>query len=169
MSQSELRIEGARVNNLKNLSVAFPHGDLVVITGVSGSGKTTLVKRILFPAMEKAISGISDRPGAHKQISGNPDMIKQVEMIDQNPIGKSSRSNPVTYIKAWDGVRDLYSDQPLSKIRGYLPKHFSFNVDGGRCDACKGEGEQTVEMQFLADVHLTCESCGGKKFKEEVL
>jgi len=164
-----IRIEDARENNLKHLDVDFPLGIFTVVSGVSGSGKTTLVKRILFPAMEKAISGISDRPGAHKQISGNPDMIKQVEMIDQNPIGKSSRSNPVTYIKAWDGVRDLYSDQPLSKIRGYLPKHFSFNVDGGRCDACKGEGEQTVEMQFLADVHLTCESCGGKKFKEEVL
>jgi excinuclease ABC subunit A len=164
-----IRIEDAHENNLKHLDVDFPLGIFTVVSGVSGSGKTTLVKRILFPAMEKIICGVSDRPGAHKQISGNPDMIKQVEMIDQNPIGKSSRSNPVTYIKAWDGVRDLYSDQPLSKIRGYLPKHFSFNVDGGRCDACKGEGEQTVEMQFLADVHLTCESCGGKKFKEEVL
>jgi len=164
-----IRVEDAHENNLKHIDVDFPLGIFTVVSGVSGSGKTTLVKRILFPAMEKSICGISDRPGAHKQISGNPELIKQVEMIDQNPIGKSSRSNPVTYIKAWDGVRDLYSSQPLSKIRGYLPKHFSFNVDGGRCDACKGEGEQTVEMQFLADVHLTCESCGGKKFKEEVL
>ena len=115
------------------------------------------------------MTGLSDKAGAHKGISGDVDQIQHIEMIDQNPIGKSSRSNPVTYIKAWDSVRDLYSSQNLSKIRGYLPKHFSFNVDGGRCDLCKGEGEQTVEMQFLADVHLVCESCGGKKFKEDVL
>ena len=154
---------------MQNIDVEFPLGILTVISGVSGSGKTTLVKKILFPAIEKNITGISDKPGAHKSISGDINLIKQIEMIDQNPIGKSSRSNPVTYVKAWDAVRELFSSQPLSKIRGYLPKHFSFNVDGGRCDACKGEGEQTVEMQFLADVHLTCESCGGKKFKEEVL
>jgi excinuclease ABC subunit A len=139
------------------------------VSGVSGSGKTTLVKKILYPALEKHITGVGDRPGLHSKISGAIDAIKQVEMVDQNPIGKSSRSNPVTYIKAWDSVRELYSSQPLSKIRGYQPKHFSFNVDGGRCDTCKGEGEQVVEMQFLADVRLTCESCNGKKFKEEVL
>lgn len=167
--QNSISIIGATENNLQNIDVEFPLGILTVISGVSGSGKTTLVKKILFPAIEKNITGISDKPGAHKSISGNIELIKQIEMIDQNPIGKSSRSNPVTYIKAWDAVRELFSSQPLSKIRGYLPKHFSFNVDGGRCDACKGEGEQTVEMQFLADVHLTCESCGGKKFKEEVL
>lgn len=164
-----IRIEGATENNLKDIDVEFPLGIFTVVSGVSGSGKTTLVKRILYPAMQKLITGIADRPGAHRKLSGQTQKIAQVEMVDQNPIGKSSRSNPVTYIKAWDGVRDLYSDQPLSKIRGYQPKHFSFNVDGGRCDACKGEGEQTVEMQFLADVHLTCESCGGKKFKEDVL
>ena len=164
-----ISVLGATENNLLNIDVEFPLGVFTVVSGVSGSGKTTLIKKILFPALEKNITGISDRPGMHKGISGDIDQIKQVEMIDQNPIGKSSRSNPVTYIKAWDGVRDLFSSQSLSKIRGYLPKHFSFNVDGGRCDACKGEGEQTVEMQFLADVHLTCESCGGKKFKEEVL
>jgi excinuclease ABC subunit A len=164
-----IKIEGAIENNLKDISVEFPLGVLTVISGVSGSGKTTLVKKILFPAIEKNITGISERAGQHKGISGAIDMIKHIEMIDQNPIGKSSRSNPVTYIKAWDCIRDLYSSQNLSKIRGYQPKHFSFNVDGGRCDLCKGEGEQTVEMQFLADVHLTCESCGGKKFKEDVL
>lgn len=164
-----ISVLGATENNLLNIDVEFPLGVFTVVSGVSGSGKTTLIKKILFPALEKNITGISDRPGMHKAISGNIHQIQQVEMIDQNPIGKSSRSNPVTYIKAWDGVRDLFSSQSLSKIRGYLPKHFSFNVDGGRCDACKGEGEQTVEMQFLADVHLTCESCEGKKFKEEVL
>jgi excinuclease ABC subunit A len=140
-----------------------------VVSGVSGSGKTTLVKQILYPALQKLKGEFADKVGAHKTISGNGEEITQVEMVDQNPIGKSSRSNPVTYIKAWDEVRDLFARQPLSKIRGYQPKHFSFNVDGGRCDTCKGEGEQVVEMQFLADVHLTCESCGGKRFKEEVL
>ena len=162
-------VEGATENNLKNIDVAFPLGIFTVVSGVSGSGKTTLVKKILYPALQKKITGVSDRPGMHKQLSGETDLIAQVEMIDQNPIGKSSRSNPVTYIKAWDSVRDLFASQPLSKIRGFQPKHFSFNVDGGRCDTCKGEGEQIVEMQFLADVHLICESCNGKKFKDEVL
>lgn len=164
-----IRIEGATEHNLKNIDVDFPLGVFTVVSGVSGSGKTTLVRKILYPVMQKMITGIADRPGAHRNISGDAELIGQVEMIDQHPIGKSSRSNPVTYIKAWDAVRDLYASQALSKIRGYLPKHFSFNVDGGRCDACKGEGEQTVEMQFLADVHLSCESCAGKRFKEEVL
>lgn len=167
--KNSITVEGATENNLKNINAEFPLGVFTVVSGVSGSGKTTLVKRILYPALLKQITGIADRPGAHRRISGAISEISQVEMVDQNPIGKSSRSNPVTYIKAWDGVRDLYASQPLSKIRGFQPKHFSFNVDGGRCDSCKGEGEQTVEMQFLADVHLTCESCGGKKFKEEVL
>jgi len=111
----------------------------------------------------------ADKVGMHRAITGDVDLVTQIEMVDQNPIGKSSRSNPVTYIKAYDEIRELYSDQPLSKLRGFQPKHFSFNVDGGRCDTCKGEGEQVVEMQFLADVHLTCEICGGKRFKEEVL
>ncbi|NBO49421.1 MAG: excinuclease ABC subunit A [Chitinophagia bacterium] len=169
-SKNFIKIERASENNLKNIDVAFPLGIFTVVSGVSGSGKTTLIKKILFPALEKHLTGTSsEKAGQHKSISGKLDLIQQVEMVDQNPIGKSSRSNPVTYIKAWDSVRDLFSSQPLSKIRGYQPKHFSFNVDGGRCDACKGEGEQLVEMQFLADVHLTCESCHGKRFKEDVL
>ena len=168
-SKQHISIKGAAENNLKLVDVDFPLGIFTVVCGVSGSGKTTLVKKILYPALTKHISGVGDRPGLFSEITGALDTIKQVEMVDQNPIGKSSRSNPVTYIKAWDSVRDLFSSQPLSKIRGYLPKHFSFNVDGGRCDTCKGEGEQIVEMQFLADVRLTCESCNGKKFKDEVL
>ena len=164
-----ITIEGARQNNLQNITVEFPLNVLCVVSGVSGSGKTTLVKQILYPALQKLKGEGIDKPGMHKALKGDMDSIAQVEMIDQNPIGKSSRSNPVTYIKAYDEIRELYSKQPLSKMRGFLPKHFSFNVDGGRCDACKGEGEQIVEMQFLADVHLTCEVCGGKRFKEEVL
>ena len=165
----KLKIEGARQNNLKNIDVEFPLNILCAVSGVSGSGKTTLVKQILYPALRKLKGEIGDKAGSYKDISGDIDYISQVEMIDQNPIGKSSRSNPVTYIKAYDEIRELYAKQPLSKMRGFLPKHFSFNVDGGRCDTCKGEGEQVVEMQFLADVHLTCEVCGGKRFKEEVL
>lgn len=164
-----IKVEGARQHNLKNITVEFPLNVLCVVSGVSGSGKTTLVKNILYPALSKLKGEFGDKAGMHKQISGDVDSIAQIEMIDQNPIGKSSRSNPVTYIKAYDEIRDVYSNQPLSKIRGFQPKHFSFNVDGGRCDACKGEGEQIVEMQFLADVHLTCEVCGGKRFKDEVL
>ena len=162
-------VEGARQNNLQNITVKFPLQTLCVISGVSGSGKTTLVKQILYPALQKYKGEPADKVGLHSKLIGDIDSISQIELIDQNPIGKSSRSNPVTYIKAYDGIRDLYSKQPLSKMRGFMPKHFSFNVDGGRCDTCKGEGEQVVEMQFLADVHLTCESCGGKRFKEEVL
>ncbi len=165
-----ITVEEARQNNLKNISVEFPLNVLCVVSGVSGSGKTTLVKQILFPALQKLKGEFGgDKVGLHKSLTGDVDYITQVEMVDQNPIGKSSRSNPVTYIKAYDEIRDLYSKQPLSKMRGFQPKHFSFNVDGGRCDTCKGEGEQIVEMQFLADVHLTCEVCGGKRFKEEVL
>ena len=162
-------IEGARQHNLKDITVEFPLNVLCVVSGVSGSGKTTLVKQILYPALKKLKGEVADKIGFHKSIRGEVDDIAQVEMVDQNPIGKSSRSNPVTYIKAYDEIRELFSKQPLSKMRGFLPKHFSFNVDGGRCDTCKGEGEQVVEMQFLADVHLTCEICGGKRFKEEVL
>jgi len=162
-------VEGARQNNLKNITVEFPLNVFNVICGVSGSGKTTLVKQILYPALKKLKGEFGDKIGHHKQISGDIASIGQIEMVDQNPIGKSSRSNPVTYIKAYDEIRNLFAHQPLSKMRGFQPKHFSFNVDGGRCDTCKGEGEQIVEMQFLADVHLVCESCGGKRFKEEVL
>jgi excinuclease ABC subunit A len=162
-------VEGAKQNNLKNITVEFPLNIFCVVSGVSGSGKTTLIKQILYPALQKLKDEGTDKPGLFKKLSGDIDSIAQVEMVDQNPIGKSSRSNPVTYIKAYDEIRTLYSKQPLSKMRGFEPKHFSFNVDGGRCDACKGEGEQLVEMQFLADVHLTCDVCHGKKFKEEVL
>ncbi|HYE53431.1 MAG TPA: excinuclease ABC subunit UvrA, partial [Chitinophagaceae bacterium] len=162
-------VEEARQHNLKNITVEFPLNVLCVVSGVSGSGKTTLVKQILYPALKKLKGEFVDKVGMHKTISGDIDHISQIEMVDQNPIGKSSRSNPVTYIKAYDDIRDLFSKQPLAKMRGFQAKHFSFNVDGGRCDACKGEGEQVVEMQFLADVHLVCEVCGGKRFKEEVL
>ena len=164
-----ISVLGARQNNLKAIDVDFPLHTLCVVTGVSGSGKTTLVKQILYPALQKIKGEFSEKVGLHKAVTGDIESISQIEMVDQNPIGKSSRSNPVTYIKAYDEIRDLFAKQPLSKIRGFQAKHFSFNVDGGRCDACKGEGEQVVEMQFLADVHLTCEVCGGKRFKEEVL
>ncbi|MES2851030.1 MAG: excinuclease ABC subunit UvrA [Bacteroidota bacterium] len=164
-----IKVEGARQNNLKNISVEFPLNVLCVVSGVSGSGKTTLVKQILYPALQKIKGEGVDKAGIHKAVTGDVEVVSQIEMVDQNPIGKSSRSNPVTYIKAYDEIRELFSKQPLSKIRGFQPKHFSFNVEGGRCDTCSGEGEQIVEMQFLADVHLTCEVCGGKKFKEEVL
>ncbi len=164
-----ITVENARQNNLKDITVTFPLNTLCVVSGVSGSGKTTLVKQVLVPALRKMKGEFAEKVGLHKTISGDVDDISQVEMVDQNPIGKSSRSNPITYIKAYDLIRDLYAQQPLSRTRGFQPKHFSFNVDGGRCDTCKGEGEQVVEMQFLADVHLTCESCGGKRFKEEVL
>ncbi|NLR65405.1 excinuclease ABC subunit UvrA [Chitinophaga varians] len=164
-----ITLEGCRQHNLKDITVDFPLEVFTVVTGVSGSGKTTLVKQILYPALMKLKGEFAERVGYHKALKGAVDEITQIEMVDQNPIGKSSRSNPVTYIKAYDEIRDLYAKQPLSKMRGFQPKHFSFNVDGGRCDACKGEGEVIVEMQFLADVHLTCESCGGKRFKDEVL
>ncbi|MEA3424678.1 MAG: excinuclease ABC subunit UvrA [Bacteroidota bacterium] len=164
-----ITVENARQNNLKDITVEFPLNTLCVVSGVSGSGKTTLVKQVLVPALRKLKGEFSEKVGLHKNIAGDVDYISQIELVDQNPIGKSSRSNPITYIKAYDPIRDLFSRQPLAKTRGFQPKHFSFNVDGGRCDTCKGEGEQIVEMQFLADVHLTCESCGGKRFKEEVL
>jgi excinuclease ABC subunit A len=142
---------------------------LTVITGVSGSGKSTLVKKILFPAMQKKLEGIGDKAGQFSEIRGSFSHIKHIEYVDQNPIGRSSRSNPVTYIKAYDDIRDLYAKEKLSKIRGYLPKHFSFNVDGGRCETCKGDGSINVEMVFMADVELPCETCGGKRFKKEIL
>lgn len=164
-----LTIKGAAQHNLKGIDVQFPLHLLCVVSGVSGSGKTTLVKQILYPALQKLKGVHADKVGTHAALEGDWEKLSAIEMIDQNPIGKSSRSNPVTYIKAYDAIRDLFAEQPLSKLRGFQPRHFSFNVDGGRCDTCKGEGEQIVEMQFLADVHLTCESCNGKRFKEEVL
>ncbi len=165
----EITIENCRQNNLKDISVSFPLNVLCVVTGVSGSGKTTLVKQTLYPALMKHFGESADRPGLFRKLSGDLDNIAQVELVDQNPIGKSSRSNPVTYIKAYDEIRKLYARQAISKARGFAEKHFSFNTDGGRCDTCKGEGEVIVEMQFLADVHLQCESCKGKRFKPEVL
>ncbi len=168
-SNNSIDIIGARENNLKNIDVSFPLNTLTVITGVSGSGKSTLVKNILYPSMQKKLIGYGDKIGQHTEVKGSFESIKHVEFIDQNPIGRSSRSNPVTYIKAYDDIRALYSNQKLSKIRNYKPKHFSFNVEGGRCEVCKGEGEVTIEMQFMADVHLECETCNGKRFKKEVL
>ncbi|MFM7710119.1 MAG: excinuclease ABC subunit UvrA [Ferruginibacter sp.] len=164
-----LHINGATANNLKSIDVAIPLQVICAVSGVSGSGKSTLVGDILYPALLQKLGDYSIRPGQHNAIDGDWHLVQRVEWINQHPIGRSSRSNPVTYIKAYDEIRDLFSRQPLSKMRGYQPKHFSFNVDGGRCDACKGEGEQIVEMQFLADVHLPCEACGGKRFKEEIL
>ncbi|WP_138434094.1 excinuclease ABC subunit UvrA [Winogradskyella algicola] len=168
-SKYHIDIVGARENNLKNIDVTFPLEMLTVITGVSGSGKSTLVKKILFPSIQKKLTGFSDKAGQFSEMKGNFSNIKHVEFVDQNPIGRSSRSNPVTYVKAYDDIRALYASQKLSKIRNYKAKHFSFNVDGGRCETCKGEGEVTIEMQFMADVHLTCDTCGGKRFKKEVL
>jgi len=164
-----ITIEGCREHNLKDITVSFPLNKLCVVTGVSGSGKTTLVKQTLYPALQKYLKQSFEQPGLYSGLSGDLKEIAQVEMVNQNPIGKSSRSNPVTYIKAYDEIRNLFADQKMSEIRGFQPKHFSFNVDGGRCDTCKGEGEVIVEMQFLADVHLVCESCKGKRFKDEVL
>jgi excinuclease ABC subunit A len=166
---SFIEIVGARENNLQNVTVKFPLEVLTVITGVSGSGKSTLVKKILFPAMQKKLDGVGDKAGQFSDIQGFYSKIKHIEYVDQNPIGRSSRSNPVTYIKAYDDIRDLFAKEKLSKIRGYQPKHFSFNVDGGRCETCKGEGAINVEMVFMADVQLPCETCKGKRFKKEVL
>ncbi|MEM6699479.1 MAG: excinuclease ABC subunit UvrA, partial [Bacteroidota bacterium] len=163
-------LKGASQHNLKNVDAQFPLNTLTVVSGVSGSGKTTLVKQILYPALKRHLGeNTAVAPGVHKSLGGDLRAITQVEMVNQSPIGKSSRSNPVTYVKAYDSIRKLMSDQQLSKIRGFKPKHFSFNVDGGRCDTCKGDGEQVIEMQFLADVRLECEECGGKRFKQEVL
>ena len=167
-SKYSVEVFGARENNLQNIDVTFPLEMLTVITGVSGSGKSTLVKKILFPAIQKKLTGFSDKIGQVSEVKGNYSNIQHVEFVDQNPIGRSSRSNPVTYIKAYDDIRALFASQKLSKIRNYAAKHFSFNVDGGRCETCKGEGEVTIEMQFMADVHLTCDTCGGKRFKKEV-
>jgi excinuclease ABC subunit A len=162
-------VKGARENNLKNLAVQFPLHTLTVVTGVSGSGKSTLVKKILYPALGRLLGTVMDEAGKYDKLEGDYKKVTQVEFVDQNPIGKSSRSNPVTYVKAYDVIRTLFSEQPLSKQRGYKPAFFSFNVDGGRCEACQGEGNVTVEMQFMADIHLTCESCKGKRFKNEIL
>lgn len=162
-------IEGIHHHNLINQNVKIPLNVLTVVSGVSGSGKTTLIKEIVFPALKSEIEKTPIKGGFYKKISGHHKSITQIEFVDQNPIGRSSRSNPITYIKAYDVIRDLFASQSLSKIRGYQPRHFSFNVDGGRCDDCLGEGEKIVEMQFLADVHLKCETCNGTRFKKEIL
>lgn len=168
-SKHFIEIKGARANNLKNIDVTFPLDMLTVVTGVSGSGKSTLVKHILYPALLRKLEQPTDKIGEYSSMHGKFSYIKRVEFVDQNPIGKSTRSNPVTYIKAYDDIRQLFASQKLAKMRGYTAKHFSFNTEGGRCETCKGEGEVTIEMQFMADVHLTCEACDGKRFKPEIL
>ncbi len=169
VSKNYIKVTGARENNLKNIDVTFPLDCLTVVTGVSGSGKSTLVKKILYPALQKKIEGVGEKAGQFSELSGSFSHLKSIEYVDQNPIGRSSRSNPVTYIKAYDDIRDLFSKAKLSKIRGYQSKHFSFNVDGGRCETCKGDGTIHVEMVFMADVELPCDTCGGKRFKKEIL
>jgi excinuclease ABC subunit A len=164
-----IEISGAREHNLKGINVKFPLKVMTVVTGVSGSGKTTLVKRILYPALKKLFGGYGERSGRFDRLGGDYNLITAVELIDQNPIGRSSRSNPATYVKAFDDIRSLYADQPMAKLRAYKPGFFSFNVEGGRCEECEGEGIVTVEMQFMADLHLTCDSCKGKRYKDEVL
>ena len=164
-----IKIEGAREHNLKNINVEIPLGVLTVVTGVSGSGKSTLIRKILTPAVSKLLGIIGEPTGKFDNLSGHYKKVTQVEFVDQNPIGKSSRSNPVTYVKAYDAIRQLFSEQPVSKNNGFKPAHFSFNVDGGRCEVCEGEGTVKIEMQFMADLHLTCENCGGKRFKKELL
>lgn len=164
-----LEITGARENNLKGIDVKFPLNTLTVVTGVSGSGKSSLVKKILYPALNKYLGEYGEKTGDHTRLQGDLALVTAVEFVDQNPIGKSSRSNPVTYLKTYDDIRKLYAEQQVSKINGFTASHFSFNIDGGRCDECQGEGEIKVEMQFMADIHLTCESCNGKRFKADVL
>lgn len=168
-SGGKISIKGARENNLKNISVDFPLNNLIAVTGVSGSGKTTLVKKILYPALLKEKGVFKNKPGQFDEIFGDIDKIDEIEFIDQKPIGLSSRSNPVTYLKVYDDIRNLFASQKLSKINSYKAKHFSFNVDGGRCESCKGEGTVKIEMQFMADVNLECENCKGKRFKKNVL
>jgi excinuclease ABC subunit A len=168
-SSNYIEVKGARENNLRNLDVKFPLNVMTVITGVSGSGKSTLIKKILYPALKKLQGGMGDFTGKFDKLEGDLSRITQIEFVDQNPIGKSSRSNPVTYVKAYDAIRSLYAEQPVAQARGYKQGHFSFNVDGGRCEICQGEGVVTIEMQFMADIYLKCEGCNGKRFKQEVL
>ena len=164
-----ITVSGARENNLHNITVNFPLNTLTVVTGVSGSGKTSLVKQILYPALKRLYGGYTDHSGKYDKLTGDYQRIGTVELIDQNPIGRSTRSNPATYVKAFDDIRNLFSEQALSKTRGYKPGYFSFNIEGGRCEECEGDGTVTIEMQFMADIHLTCDSCHGKRFKDEIL
>ncbi len=167
--KDSIKIVGGIENNLKNVTAEFPLGVLTAITGVSGSGKSTLIKKLLYPAVGKILGTVAEQTGKFDRLEGDYERVTQIEFVDQNPIGKSSRSNPVTYVKAYDAIRQLFADLPLSKQRGYKPSHFSFNVDGGRCETCQGEGTVKIEMQFMADIFLTCESCKGKRFKQELL
>ena len=162
-------MRGARANNLKGIDVAIPLNVLTVVTGVSGSGKSSLVRDIFYNAMKRHLDEVADRPGEFRALEGDVDSIRAIEFIDQNPIGKSSRSNPVTYVKAWDEIRKLFATQPLAQQMGYGPAHFSFNTEGGRCEECKGDGHITVEMQFMADLILECPSCHGHRFKSDLL
>ena len=164
-----ITVKGARQNNLKNIDVRIPLGVMTCITGVSGSGKSSLAKGILYPALRRLLFDTGLKPGDFDAIEGDLSTLRSVEMVDQNPIGKSSRSNPVTYIKAYDEIRKLYADQPYAQRSGFNPSHFSFNIAGGRCEECQGEGFIKVGMQFMADVELVCEACGGKRFKDEIL
>ncbi|MDR1983941.1 MAG: excinuclease ABC subunit UvrA [Prevotellaceae bacterium] len=164
-----IKLLGVAENNLKNIDVRFPLGGIVAVTGVSGSGKSSLVKNVLYPALFRKLNSCGDKPGVHRAIEGDLRFIKNVELVDQNPIGKSSRSNPVTYVKVYDEIRKLYSGLPLAKANGYQSSHFSFNIDGGRCEECNGDGFIRIEMQFMSDIILECEACGGKRFKSEIL
>jgi excinuclease ABC subunit A len=164
-----IELSGVRENNLKGFNIRFPLNVMVAVTGVSGSGKSSLIKRILYPALKKIYGGYGDKTGRYDKVTGDYNRIADVEMVDQNPIGRSTRSNPATYVKAYDDIRALYADQPLAKTRNYKPGFFSFNVEGGRCEECEGEGVVEIGMQFMADIHLVCESCKGKRFKEEVM
>ena len=168
-SNSYIEIKGARANNLKGIDVRFPLGVMTCVTGVSGSGKSSLVRDIFYNAMKRQLDEVADRPGEFLCLEGDTSMVHAIEFVDQNPIGKSTRSNPVTYVKAWDEIRKLFASQPLSQQMGFTPAYFSFNTDGGRCEECKGEGTVTIEMQFMADLVLPCESCHGQRFKSEIL
>ena len=164
-----IELKGCRMNNLKGINATFPLNVLTVVTGVSGSGKSSLVKGILYPALKRHLDEVAELPGEYSSIEGDWQHIKRVEMVDQNPIGKSTRSNPATYVKAYDAIRQLFADQPLSKQMGFSPQYFSFNADGGRCEECKGAGVITVEMQFMADLELECDACHGHRFKSDIL
>ena len=168
-SNSYIEVKGARANNLKGIDVRFPLGVMTCVTGVSGSGKSSLVRDIFYNAMKRQLDEVADRPGEFLRLEGDMKMVSAIEFVDQNPIGKSTRSNPVTYVKAWDEIRKLFAAQPLAQQMGYTPAYFSFNTDGGRCEECKGEGTVTIEMQFMADLVLPCESCHGQRFKQEIL
>ena len=164
-----IELKGARMNNLQGVDVTFPLNVLTVVTGVSGSGKSSLIKGTLYPALKRNLDEVADMPGEYSSLSGDIASVHHVEFVDQNPIGKSTRSNPATYVKAYDAIRQLYADQPLARQMGFTPQYFSFNTEGGRCEECKGAGVITVEMQFMADLVLECDACHGKRFKKDIL